>query len=115
MRWLIDEMLPPSTADLLNERGHDAVSLRVAGLAGAADPDVFDYAVAERRLVVTENCADYSSLLTQRLGNNQPCVPIVFIHKPNLPKGGALAMHLAARLDAWAAANPDPYLGPHWP
>ncbi len=115
MRWLLDEMLPPTTAELLNERGHDAVSVQAAGLAGAADPDVFDHAVAKQRLVVTENFADYSLLLMQRLGNDQPCVPVVFIHKPNFPKGGALAVHLAARLDAWAAANPEPYVGPHWP
>lgn len=57
MRWLLDEMLPPTTAELLNERGHDAVSVQAAGLAGAADPDVFDHAVAEQRLVVTENFA----------------------------------------------------------
>lgn len=100
---------------MLNERGHDAVSVRDVGLTGAADAEVFDHAVADQRLVVTENFADYSVLLTQRLGNDQPCVPVVFIHKPDFPKGGALAVHLAARLDGWAAANPDPYLGPHWP
>jgi hypothetical protein len=50
-----------------------------------------------------------------RLGNDQPCVPVVFIRKPDFPKGGALAVPLAARHDAWAAANADPYLGPHWP
>jgi len=115
VRWLIDEMLPPATAELLNDRGHDAVSVHDVGLTGAADPDVFDHAVADQRLVVTENFADFSLLLTQRLGNDQPCVPVVFIHKPDFPKGGALAVHLAARLDAWAASNPDPYLGPHWP
>ncbi len=108
-------MLPHATAERLNKRGHDAVSVQAAGLAGAPDPDVFDHAVAERRLVVTENFADYSLLLTQRLGNDQPCVPVIFIRKPNFPKGGALAAHLAALLDAWAAANPDPYVGPHWP
>jgi hypothetical protein len=115
VRWLIDEMLPPATAELLNERGHDAVSVHAVGLTGAADADVFDYAVDDQRLVVTENFADYSSLLSQRLGNDQPCVPVVFIHKPDFPKGGALAVHLAARLQAWAAVNADPYVGPHWP
>ena len=108
-------MLPPAIADLLNERGHDAVSVQAAGLAGFADADVFDHAVAEQRLIVTENFADYSSLLTQRLGNDQACVPVVFVHKPDFPKRGALAVHLAARLDAWATVNADPYVGPHWP
>ncbi|MGI9032481.1 MAG: DUF5615 family PIN-like protein [Acidimicrobiales bacterium] len=114
MRWLIDEMLPRA-AELLNQRGHDVVSVHDVGLTGAADSDVFDLAVADQRLVVTENFADYSLLLTQHLSNDQPCVPVVFIHKPRSPRGGALAGHLTARLDAWAAANPDPYVGAHWP
>jgi len=115
VRWLIDEMLPRAAAQRLNELGHDAVSVHDVGLTGATDPDVVDVAVVDHRLVVTENFADYSLLLTQRLANDQACVPVVFIHKPDFPKGGGLAVHLAARLDAWAAANPDPYVGPHWP
>lgn len=106
-------MLPPAAATLLSRRGHDAASVHDVGLAGASDPDVFDFAVENRRLVVTENFSDYALLLAHRLGNDQPCVPVVFVRKPDLPKGGALAARLAERLDAWAAANPEPYLGPH--
>lgn len=108
-------MLPRAAADQLNQRGHDAVSVSDAGLAGAEDPEVFSRAVAEDRVLVTENFADYSVLLTQRLSADEPCVPVVFIRKSDLPLGGALARHLADRLEAWAAANPNPYLGLHWP
>ena len=59
-------MLPRATADQLNRRGHDALSVHDVGLAGAEDTDVF---------------ADYSLLLTQRLTNEQPSTPVVFIHK----------------------------------
>lgn len=107
-------MLPRVAAELLNRRGHDAVAVHDVELAGAADPDVFDHAVADRRLVVTENFADYSLLVTQRLSNDQPCVPVVFVHKPDFPSGGALAVHLAERLDSWAVAHPEPYVGLHW-
>jgi hypothetical protein len=115
VRWLLDEMLPPTTAEHLTERGHDAVSVYDVGLAGADDPEVFSHAVAADRVVVTENFADYSLLLSQRLSSDQACVPVVFVHKSDFPEGGALAVHLAAHLDAWAAANPQPYGGPHWP
>lgn len=108
-------MLPRATAEQLNRRGHDAVSVYDVDLAGADDSEVFDHAVAGRRLVVTENFADYSLLLTQRLNDDQPSVPVVFIHKTDFPRGGALAVHVAEHLHAWAAANPEPYLGPHWP
>lgn len=108
-------MLPPATAEELNARGHDAVSVIDAGLRAADDADVFDYAVKNDRVVVTENFADYSLLLVQRMSADQTCVPVVFVHKPDFPKGGALAVHLAAHLDTWATATPEPYVGPHWP
>ncbi len=107
-------MLPPETAAELNRRGHDATSVAELGLAGQPDLVVFDRAVAEDRAVVTENIADFAMLLEQRLRNDEPAVPIVFVRKADLPRRGALPHHLAERLDGWAQANPDPYLGPHW-
>jgi hypothetical protein len=70
--------------------------------------------VAEGRVVVTENVADFALLLDQRLRNDEPATAIVFVSKADLPRRGALPYHLAERLHTWAEANPDPYLGPHW-
>lgn len=115
MRWLLDEMLPPAAATELNRRGHDAIHVNDLGLAGQSDPMVFDTAVAQGRVIVTENVADYAALLDQRLRHDDPCVPVVFVRKSDLPRRGALAARLAQRLDRWAATHPDPYHGPHWP
>lgn len=115
MKWLLDEMLPRAAAEQLNRRGHDAVSVYEVDLAGADDSEVFSRAVAEDRVLVTENFADYSLLLSGRLRTDETCVPVVVVHKPDFPPGGALAVHLADHLHTWAAANPDPYVGPHWP
>jgi predicted nuclease of predicted toxin-antitoxin system len=114
VRWLVDEMLPPDTADELNRRGHDATSVAALRLAGQVDSVVFDRAVAEGRVVVTENVADFAALVDQRLRNDQPATPVIFVRKGDLPRRGALPHHLAERLHTWAEANPDPYLGPHW-
>ena len=108
-------MLPRSAAEQLNRHGHDAVSVYDVDLAGADDAEVFSRAVAEDRVLVTENFADYSLLLTHRLRADEPCVPVVFVHKPDFPTGGALGVHLADHLHAWATANPEPYVGPLWP
>lgn len=108
-------MLPRAATEQLNRRGHQAVSVYDVELAGADDMEVFNRAVAENRVLVMENFADYSMLLSHRLGADEPCVPVVFIHKTAFPRGGALALALADRLHAWAAANPEPYVGPHWP
>ena len=115
MRWLLDEMLPPAVAVRLTELGHDALSVHDADLHGAPDDDVFDFAVREQRTVVTENFADFARLLERRLGLDEACVPVVFVRKSDFPRRGALAAHLAARLDAWLAGHPDPYVGAHWP
>lgn len=114
MRWVIDEMLPSDAATALGRRGHDATSVASLGLAGQPDTVVFDRAVAENRIVVTENIADFAILLEQRLRNDEAAVPVVFVRKADLPRRGALPHHLAERLHRWAEANPDPYLGPHW-
>jgi predicted nuclease of predicted toxin-antitoxin system len=115
VRWLVDEMLPTATADQLRDLGHDAIAVREVDLAGAEDERVMAFAVAERRIVVTENFADFARLVELRHANEQSCVPVVFVRKCDLPKRGALATHLARRLDRWAARTPDPYPGLHWP
>lgn len=114
MRWLLDEMLPPKAAVLLAELGHDAVSVRSLEMTGDTDSEVMERAVRERRVVVTENFADFVALLEARLRREQPCVPVLFIRKAAFPARGALATHLARGLHDWSLANPEPYPGPHW-
>jgi len=114
VRWLLDEMLPAAAAIELASRGHDAVSVLDIGMGGAADAEIVDRAVREGRVVATENFADYAALVTQRLSREEACVPVVFVRRDDLPRRGALAVHLARRLHAWAAANSEPYVGIHW-
>ncbi len=115
MRWLLDEMLPPSTAAELNDLGHDAVAVVGIGLAQAADEDLYVLAVEQERIVVTENFADFARVGELRLAREQPVVPVVFVRKRAHPRGGALGRHLALHLHRWANDHPDPYPGPHWP
>jgi predicted nuclease of predicted toxin-antitoxin system len=114
MKWLLDEMLPAGACKHLAKRGQDALSVHDVGLSGAEDARVFDYAVREARVIATENFADYAILLEQRMGRGERCVPVVFVRKADLPQRGALAVHLAVRLEAWARKHPEPYLGAHW-
>lgn len=115
MNWLIDEMLPPATADELRDKGHDAVAVIDLGRQGATDAELFELAVSEQRIVVTENFADFAALVEAAQNRDAPCTPVVFVRKSSLPTGGALASHLATHLDVWAKRNPDPYQGLHWP
>lgn len=108
-------MLPPATADELEGRGHDALCAVNDGLAGATDADVFQRAVDEERVVVTENFADFAALVEQRTAADEPCTPVVFVRKSSFPAGPGLPFHLAEHLDAWAQVHREPYPGVHWP
>lgn len=100
-------MYPPQAAAVLRERhGHDAVHVRDVGLAGAEDADVAAVARTEARALVTENVADFAG---------ERDLVLVFVLKSRLPAGGAQAAALADILERWSAANPEPYVGAHWP
>lgn len=115
MRWLIDEMLAPAVASELRDLDHDAVSVIDAGLIATDDAEIYGVAVDQERVVVTENFADFATIVEQRLARDEPCVPVVFVRKRDFARGGGLARHLARHLDRWATDNPHPYHGLHWP
>ncbi|MEX2395285.1 MAG: DUF5615 family PIN-like protein [Actinomycetota bacterium] len=107
VRFLIDEMFPTDAAVRLRDIASiDAVHVVEIGLRGADDDIVVSVARADGRVLVTENVVDF-------VGEGD--VAIVFVLKSNLPSGGAMGAALADLLSGWARANPDPYLGPHWP
>lgn len=106
-RFLLDEMFPPAAAQLLREQpDHDALHVSDAGLRGAEDAAVAVHARAQGFALVTENIADFAA---------ERDLVLLFVLKCNLPAGGGQAKGLAVLLDRWAAANPDPYVGHHWP
>ncbi len=108
MKWLIGEMFPEAVAEELRHKGHDAVAVFELDMQGAPDQDVFDLAVSQKRIVVTENFADFAALVEKRQTDDEPCTPVVFVRKSSFPTGGALPAHLAEHLDKWAQDNPDP-------
>lgn len=106
-KFLIDEMFSATTAQLLRDTyHHDALHVSEVGLQAVEDAVVATTARAENRAVVTENVADFTA---------ERDLVLLFVLKRNLPTGGAQAPALAKILDRWAKANPDPYLGAHWP
>jgi hypothetical protein len=105
VRFLIDEMFSSMTCTFLAQCGHDAVHVRDRGVNARPDGVVAAVAIREGRALVTENVKDFAA---------QPDLAVVCVLKSRLPASG-MAEHLARLLDKWATANPDPYLGLHWP
>jgi predicted nuclease of predicted toxin-antitoxin system len=75
LRFLLDEALSPSVAQLLAEAGHDAIHARDLGLISATDPIVLRAAIDDQRVLVTAD-TDFGTLLA-RSGDAVPSV-IVF-------------------------------------
>lgn len=114
MRFLIDEMYGETVAEMLCASGHDAVHVRSIGLGGVVDADVLARAVAERRVVVTENASDFVPLLDHRQAAGLPMTPVLVALTAGRGRGGALHAQLAGDIDRWAVHNDDPYAHAHW-
>ena len=72
MKWLLDEMFPPTATAELRRLGHDARSVAGSMLAGTDDEHLYELAIGEGRVIVTENFADYASLVAQNLERGAP-------------------------------------------
>ena len=46
----------------MNNAGHDLVIVNGVGLNGSSDEIIFNYAIAENRILITHNCNDFKGL-----------------------------------------------------
>lgn len=107
-------MLPAEVAVELGERGHEARAA-VQDLRALTDEQLLDVAVAEGRVLVTENVVDFVELLHDRLSRGGDGVPVVFVVKSALPRDQMrLSPALAGRLVAWAEEHPEPFPTAYW-
>ncbi len=104
MKFLIDPMLPPSVVERLGELGHHAVTPSTLGAHNLPDEVLVQLATSEGCVIVTENASDFASVTD---------CPVLFVLKAWWPTS-SLAGNLAAALDRWAAANPEPGPWSHW-
>lgn len=104
MRFLIDSMLPPRTADLLDTAGHDATTPTKLGAHNLPDDVLVQLAAADDRVIVTENASDFAAA---------PACPVLLVRKAWWP-AASLAETLARALDRWAKANAEPGQWVHW-
>ena len=65
MRFLIDNSISPTVRDGLRQAGHDAVHVLEYRLAGAADDDIIERALAEDRIAISYDL-DFARLLALR-------------------------------------------------
>ncbi|WP_426239792.1 DUF5615 family PIN-like protein [Pararhizobium sp. DWP1-1-3] len=55
MRFLVDAQLPPALARWVTLNGHDAAHVADIGMQAATDRQIWDYALAEDRVIITKD------------------------------------------------------------
>jgi predicted nuclease of predicted toxin-antitoxin system len=80
VKALLDEQLSPRIAELLRDRGHDVQAVGERGdLAGEPDRVVLETAVAEERVVITNNVKDFRPLVAERLARGESHAGLILL------------------------------------
>jgi predicted nuclease of predicted toxin-antitoxin system len=78
-KFVVDEDMPRSTANILKDAGHEALDVRDCGLRGESDEHVFRFAQDERAILLTGDWG-FGNLLRFPVGSHSG---IVIAHFPN--------------------------------
>ena len=99
-RLLLDEMFSPRIAAELVERGYDCRS-RVADplLRQRPDDALFAVAVAEQRILVTENVVDFERLRRDRIADAAGVPPLIYTSGAAFPRDRRYVRRLVEALD----------------
>ncbi len=106
-RLLLDEMFSPAIATELRELGHDVAAVADrADLRSKADEDVFAWAAAERRWLLTENVKDFRPIMLRALQTGTPASGLLFTSSRSFPRSRKNPGPLIRSLHAWLTAGP---------
>jgi hypothetical protein len=86
LKLLLDEMYASFIAEDLRVRGHDVISVHEAPGRGTSDEDVFAFARAEGRAIVTENISDFRPLAEAVLAADGSHAGVVFTTEKRWPR-----------------------------
>ncbi len=120
MRLLIDEMWPRFVARALRERGHDVASVAEnPDLRTRPDSAILAAAVAEGRVVVTENARDFRPMALTELRAGRPYPAFIFTDdqtwlrtRSGTRAGGRLVNALDALLNSGEEVEGEHWLAP---
>ena len=100
MKLLLDEMYPPTLAQVLRAGGIETSTVAERGLAGRSDPDVLDSAAADGHVLLTENVSDFARIAAERIsaGGHHPGVLIALCSRFSRRTGGLPKIAAAIRV-----------------
>lgn len=107
VRLLLDEHYSPAIAKQLRERGHDVTSVQEeAELRGLGDRDVWNQAVSERRVLLTENVAHFMPIVRETASEGERHFGVIFTSPHSLPRDARTSGVYVERLDGFLRARP---------
>lgn len=115
MKLLLDEQLSPRIAQVLRERGLDAVAVGERDdLPQASDREIMEAAAREQRAVVTNNVKDFRPIAAERLTTGRGHAGLILLPARRSRSRHATGL-LADAIEAVARSHPDGIHGTeHW-
>ena len=103
VRLLLDEMFSPAIAAELRQRGHDVIAVADrADLRAKSDEEIFAWASAERRWLLTENVKDFRPIMLRVVSAGSPGCGLLFTSSRAFPRSRKNPVRSAERSWAWA-------------
>ncbi len=104
---LLDEMFSPAIAAALRDLGHDVVAVAERPeLRSMTDAEVFAWATARGRWLLTENVKDFRPILLQALQADNPAPGILYTSSRAFPRSRKNPGPLIQAVHAWLDAGP---------
>lgn len=71
VRLYLDEDVDPALAVVLRSRGYDAISVHEIGMRGRTDEEQLDYAISDKRALLTLNAKHFALLAKKYFENDR--------------------------------------------
>jgi Domain of unknown function (DUF5615) len=86
VKLLLDEQISSKVAERLCDRGYDVIATTaVSSLRGFSDLNLFDFAQAEDRALVTYDRSDFEAIVREYASDNRPHHGLVLVHPIRFP------------------------------
>ncbi len=108
-RLLLDEMFSPVIAAALRDLRHDVIAVaEQSGLRALTDEEIFAFAAARGRWLLTENVKDFQPILQQARQTGAPAVGLLLTSSRAFPRSRRNPGPLIHAIHAWLTTGPPP-------